>query len=179
MTLSSPTPPMPAYAPPQRRVALVIGSGSVKCAAALGLWRVLEREGIGLDLIVGCSGGSLYAAATALGFTAERTAELSLRLFTREAAGGRDRGALLRARFPRLFGFDERFGLRSDRRVLAGIREAFGERTFADAAVPLYITATDFHNGEQVVMSSGSIAEAVRASIAIPFAFAPYQVGER
>ena len=71
----------------------------------------------------------------------------SPRLFTREATGQRDRAALLRAAFPRLFGFDERFGLRSDRKVIAGIREAFGERTFADAAVPLYITATDFRTG--------------------------------
>jgi len=179
MSLTTPPQPPPTLAPPPRRVALVIGSGSVKCAAALGLWRVLEREGIGLDLIVGCSGGALYAAATALGFTADHTADLSLRLFTREATGQRDRVALLRAAFPRLFGFDERFGLRSDRKVMAGIREAFGERTFADAAVPLYITATDFHNGEQVVLSSGSIAEAVRASIAIPFAFAPHRVDGR
>jgi len=179
MTLTSPTQPPPAYAPPQRRVALVIGSGSVKCAAALGLWRVLQREGIGLDLIVGCSGGSLYAATTALGFTAEHAADLSARLFTREATGQRDRAALLRAAFPRLLGFSERFGLRSDRRVVAGIREAFGERTFADATVPLYITATDFHTGEQVVLSRGSVAEAVRASIAIPFAFAPHEVDGR
>ena len=41
------------------RVAVVLGSGSVKCAAALGLLRVLQREGIGIDMIVGCSGGSL------------------------------------------------------------------------------------------------------------------------
>ncbi|MFO7585928.1 MAG: patatin-like phospholipase family protein [Anaerolineales bacterium] len=47
----------------QPRIGLVIGSGSVKCAAALGLWKVLEREGIQLDMVVGCSGGSLYATA--------------------------------------------------------------------------------------------------------------------
>ena len=49
----------------KRRVALVIGAGSVKCAAALGLWRALERHGIELDMVVGCSGGSLYAAVMA------------------------------------------------------------------------------------------------------------------
>ena len=177
MTTSS-TPPA-AYAPPQRRVALVIGSGSVKCAAALGLWRVLQREGIGLDLVVGCSGGSLYAAATAFGYPVEQATDLSLRLFTREATGVRDRRALLRAAFPRLFGFDERFGLRSDRRVMAGIREAFGDRTFADAGIPLYIAATDFRTGEQAVLSQGLVADAIRASIAIPFVFAPHPVDGR
>jgi len=50
-----------------RRVALVIGAGSVKCAAALGLLKVLDREGIAIDMVVGCSGGSLYAAFIGLG----------------------------------------------------------------------------------------------------------------
>lgn len=183
---TTPTPtvatPAATHAPDaaaQPRVALVIGSGSVKCAAALGLWRVLRREGIGLDLVVGCSGGSLYAAAIALGYSPEQAADLSLRLFTREATGVRDRRALLRAAFPRLFGFDERFGMRGDGRVVAGIREAFGERTFADAQIPLYIAATDFRTGEQAVLHRGDIASAVRASIAIPFVFAPYEVDGR
>jgi len=54
-------------AAPRRRVALVIGSGSVKCAAALGLQRVLAREGIAVDMVVGCSGGSIYASFLAAG----------------------------------------------------------------------------------------------------------------
>lgn len=177
MTNPITTPPAGvAYTPPQKRVALVIGSGSVKCAAALGLYRVLQREGIGLDLIVGCSGGSLYAASLALGHTVEHATELSTTLFTRETTGVRDRKALLRAMFPRLFGFDERFGMRNDRPVRAAIATAFGEQTFADTVTPLYITATNFHSGEQVVLREGRIRDAVRASIAIPFAFAPWEV---
>ena len=51
------------------RIALVIGSGSVKCAAALGLMKVLEREGIDVDLVVGCSGGAIYASLIPLGWS--------------------------------------------------------------------------------------------------------------
>ena len=69
----SPT-PLPA-GEGSNRVAVVIGSGSVKCAAALGLLKVLDREGISIDLIVGCSGGSLYAAMIALGRNAARPYE--------------------------------------------------------------------------------------------------------
>ena len=43
----------------KKKIALVIGAGSVKCAAALGLWKVLERENIHFDMLVGCSGGSI------------------------------------------------------------------------------------------------------------------------
>ena len=51
---------------PRLRVAVVIGSGSVKCAAALGLFKVLARESIPIDMVVGCSGGALYAALIAM-----------------------------------------------------------------------------------------------------------------
>jgi NTE family protein len=90
-------------------VALVIGSGSVKCAAAIGVWKVLAREGIAVDIAVGCSGGSIYAAAIALGFdvaeSERRTLVMWRDLFTRFHYR-----SLLRAVFPRLLRFDERVG---------------------------------------------------------------------
>ncbi|HZT09910.1 MAG TPA: patatin-like phospholipase family protein, partial [Actinomycetota bacterium] len=55
------------------RVGVVIGSGSIKCASALGLLRVLQRERIAVDLAVGCSAGGLYASALALGWDLEET----------------------------------------------------------------------------------------------------------
>ena len=161
------------------RLAVVIGSGSVKCAAAVGLWRVLQREGIVPDLLVGCSGGAVFAAGLALGHAPAEVEALAARFFTREATSRRDRGALWRAAFPRLFGFTERWGLRDERPLLAALRGGFGERTFADARVRLLCTATDFHTGEQVVLGDGAIVDAVRASIAIPFAFAPWRLGGR
>jgi NTE family protein len=45
--------------------------------------------------------------------------------------------------------------------------------------MPLHITATDFANGEQVILSSGSLVDAIRASVALPFAFPPWRVGDR
>jgi len=162
-----------------RRLALVIGSGSVKCAAALGLLKVLRREGITVDMVVGCSGGSLYAAMIALGGGVEEAEEKTRRLWTREITKRRNTKALFSAILPRLFGFDERFGLVDDRMVLERLRAAFGTRTFQDARIPLYLTATDFHTGEQAVFSSGSLVDAVRASIAIPYVFQPWRIGER
>jgi len=44
----------------RKRVAVVIGSGSVKCAAAIELTHVLAREGIDVDLLVGCSAGAIF-----------------------------------------------------------------------------------------------------------------------
>jgi NTE family protein len=162
-----------------RRVALVIGAGSVKCAAALGLWKVLAREGIELDMVVGCSGGSLYAAAMALGFDAEASEDLTRRLWTREVTRKRDLRSLLSAFAPRLFGFDGSFGMIHDGGAVKALTRVFGERTFQDARTPLHIVATDVADGEKVVLSEGRIVDAVRASIAIPYVWKPWRVGDR
>lgn len=162
-----------------RKVSLVIGAGAIKCAAALGVHKVLQENGIDIELVVGCSGGSLYAALIALGYSAEESRELTLSTWTRDLTKKRDRKALLRALMPKYFGFDARFGMVDDTLIVRRLRRVYGERTFADAKIPLFVVATDFMNGEKVVLSEGSLAEAIRASIAIPFVFRPWKVGER
>jgi NTE family protein len=161
------------------RVALVIGSGSVKCAAALGLMKVFEREQIKVNLVVGCSGGAIYAALVALGWPVERAIEATLRMWTREVTEKRNLRALLQIVLPQLVKFDETFGLIDDRLINQRLRQGYEGATFADARIPLYVTATDFYNGEQVVLSAGSVAEAVRASISIPIIFPPHKLDGR
>jgi NTE family protein len=166
-------------APPNRRIALVIGAGSVKCAAALGLQKVLDREGIGVDLVVGCSGGSMYATFIALGINVQTAEEMTRRLWTSELTKRRHYPSLLRAMLPQIFPFRESFGLVDDRLILDRLQTAFGKRTFEEARIPLYLTATDFHTGEQVVFSSGKLVDAIRASIAIPYVFRPWPIDGR
>jgi len=172
------TAPSPA-APRPPGVALVIGSGSVKCAAALGLLKVLSREKIGIDLVVGCSGGSLYAALIALGIDVATAEEMTKRLWTKDLTAKKNLRAALSVVLPRLFRFNERFGLVDDSLILKRLKEAFGAYTFDDAKIPLYLTATDFWTGEQVVFDRGDLVDAIRASIAIPYVFAPWKVGDR
>lgn len=161
------------------RLALVIGSGAVKCAAALGVWKVLSRAGIQVDLLVGCSGGSLFAATMALGYSVDECIELTQRLWDRSITRRRDTRSILKAILPRVFKFDERFGMVDDRVMLANLRHVFGERTFADIVTPLYLLATDFQTGEQVVLDRGSLVDALRASVSIPFIWRPWRIGDR
>jgi len=161
------------------RVALVIGSGSVKCAAALGLMKVLAREHIDVDMVVGCSGGSIYASLIALGWSVERATDATLRMWTREVTSKRSMKAILQLALPFLFKFDETFGLIDDSLINRRLVRGFEGATFADTNIPLFVTATDLYNGEQVVLSEGSVADAVRASISIPFIFPPHKINER
>jgi len=163
----------------KQRIALVIGSGSVKCAAALGLMKVLERENINVDMVVGCSGGSIYASLIALGWSIERATETTLRMWTRELTAKRNKRAFLQLAIPWIFKFDETFSLIDDGLINRRLKEGFEGATFTQTRIPLYVVATDLYNGEQAVMSEGSIAEAVRGSISIPYIFPPYKLNGR
>jgi len=165
--------------PPKKRIAVVIGAGSVKCAAGLGLVRVLAREGIDIDLLVGCSAGSIFTALTAVGHDSKKSEDIAEHLWTHELTATRDNRALLSVLLPRLFGFNEHFGLRRDTHVMQRLREVFGKTRLEDLRIPLRVTATDFHNGEQVIFDKGSLVDAIRASISIPFIFKPWHIDGR
>lgn len=163
----------------KKRVALVVGSGSVQCAAALGLWKVLLREGIPLDLLVGCSGGSVYTSVMALGNDVDTCVGLTQALWTPALTKKRDTRAILSAFLPRVFGFDGHFGMVHDGPLARTLHTLYGDKSFADATIPLRVVATDMHNGEQVTLADGRVRDAVRASIAIPYVWKPWRVGDR
>ncbi len=155
-------------------VTLVIGSGSVKCAAAIGVVKALSDAGIGIDRVVGCSGGALFAAGVALGFDTARMTDITVRTWTRKVTSKRSNMGLLRLLAPRLFGFrPESFGLRDDGPMLSAFREVFGRQRIEDTPIPLHITATDFMNGELVDITRGDLVDAIRASVSLPLAFRP------
>lgn len=163
----------------KKKIALVIGAGSVKCAASLGLWKVLAQENIQFDLIVGCSGGSLYAAGMALGFSLDETVERTKALWNESVTEKRNWRALISAVLPKVFGFNERFSMIDDGPLLARLRDVFGAKTFADAGLPLYLMATDLYSGESIALCEGTLVDAIRASIAIPYIWSAWPLDGR
>src|SRR5688500_10636825 len=159
----------------KKKIALVIGAGSVKCAAALGLWKVLDKENIHVDMIVGCSGGSLYAAAMAMGFSLEESIENTKKLWNRSITEQRNWGALASIILPSLFKFNNQFSMMSDAPMLKSFRSVFGEKTFDDAKIPLYLMATDFETGESIAQHEGRLVDALRASVAIPYIWSAWK----
>jgi NTE family protein len=161
----------------KRRVSLVIGAGGIKCAAAIGLWKVLRDEGIEINLLVGASGGSLYAGAIALGWDDQTLASKTIDLWTTDIMEGYTTN--LRAAMSGETRFSEASGLVDDRRLNERLTAAFMDALFTDAPLPLRIAACDLYTGETIVISSGKIVDAVRASVSIPFLFPPWRIGER
>ncbi len=169
----------PAQAKPRRKVALVIGAGALKCAAAFGVAKVLHREGVPIDMVVGCSGGAFCAAwLSGGGVDADAGAALFAEGWSR-AFSRVDYRSILGAIFPRVLGFSDQASIFDDRAVNAGIRSFAGDATVEGQSIPLFLVATDFVSGEKVVLSSGSLFDAIRASIALPLILPPWRVEGR
>jgi len=162
-----------------RRLALVIGSGGVRAAAALGVAEVLHSEGLAPSHIVGCSAGALFGALLASGRPVEEAVRTATSLWTKELTRHRRWRAAAQMLMPRLLGFDADFALRDDAPVLERLHAAFGTLCFDDLPVPLRVTATCADSGHTIVLNKGRLVDALRASIALPFMFAPQQLAGR
>jgi len=161
----------------QNRVALVIGSGGIKCAAVIGLWHVFQEEGFQIDSIVSCSGGSLYGTLIANDVDVKYMQEQSKILWTSEIMQGYT--ANLKASKDGTLRFNERSGMVDDSALNKNLEKIFGELTFSDLHLPLKIAATDMLTGEKVILSEGKVFDAIRASVAIPIIFPPWEVNGR
>lgn len=158
----SPKPrPLPSYYVPEKiRVALVLGSGGVRGMAHVGVLEVLEEAGIEIDLIVGCSAGSIVGA-----FYAEKAS-------VREIIE-----PIWEIKTNTVLDFDMwncRYGLSQGRSMLKVMDKKLNAETFEDLKIPLVVVASDLHSGELVTIGTGDLADAVRASCSIPFFFVPY-----
>ena len=147
------------------------------CAASLGLSKTLRREGLTPGMAVGCSGGSIYAATIALGMDPEEAQRLTLNLFTSDVFEGYTSN--LKSALTGETRFTESSSLIDDNIMYERLGRVFAEKTFEDTVFPLHIVATNLYTGERVVISSGKILDAIRASIAIPMIFSPWKIGDQ
>lgn len=161
----------------RNRLSVVIGSGGVLCAASLGLSKALRREGLIPGMAVGCSGGSLYAAIIALGLDPDEAERLTLNLFTSDVFEGYTSN--LKSALSGETRFTETSSLIDDNVMYERLKGVFGEKSFSDTVFPLHIVATELYTGERVVISTGKILDAIRASIAIPMIFSPWRIGDQ
>lgn len=144
------------------QLALALSGGAARAMSHIGVLKALERHGISPTAIAGTSSGAVYAALYALSGSALEVERL---------VRSQDVGELWRQAFD--FGL-HRGALVNGRRLAEWMdRKFFFGATFADTVVPLRIACTDLSSRELVVLSSGSISAAVRASSALPGIFAP------
>lgn len=161
------------------RFAVVLGSGGVRSIAALGMVEVLVREGLTPDLVVGCSAGAMFGALIAAGHSAGEAVRIATTLWSPEVTRKRRWLAIPQMLWPRLGRFDADFALRDDGPVMQRLEQAFGDVRIENLGIALRVATTDAATGERVVLDQGPLVTALRASIALPFMFAPVHIEGR
>jgi NTE family protein len=161
------------------RVAVVIGSGGLKCLAAIALFEFLEKEGITPALLVGASGGGTLAAAAGIGLDAARMQDLAKEMVNPRLFRRFDWRAVLGAIGIPFFRFEQTSGLVKPGPIRAVFRRIFGDRRLEDLPIRTVLLATDLTSFEPVALERGPVADAVYASATMPVLLPPLEIEGR
>jgi NTE family protein len=147
----------------RKRIGLALGSGASRGWAHIGIIDALEKADIPIDIIAGCSVGGYIGAIYASGGLG------SLKEF------------LFRMDGKKIFSyFDVAFSRSGLLNGTKRVNELFSMhtqvKTFEELNIPLAMVATDLARGEKVVLQSGSITNALRATMSYPGIFAPVKI---
>ncbi|MEI6668040.1 MAG: patatin-like phospholipase family protein [Acidobacteriota bacterium] len=149
-------------------IGLALGGGAAFGLAHLGVLKVLDDAGIPIDLVAGCSQGSIVAVGYATGLPVAEMIRIAKELGTRKN--------FLVAPDPTFF---TKPGIFFGQKFVAMMRPFLkGKETFEHLVLPCRTVATDVETGERVAIGTGRLETAYRASSSVPMVMAPVKVGE-
>lgn len=148
----------------QHGIVLALGGGGARGLAHLGVIEVLVRENIPVQAIVGTSIGAEIGAFFAAGTSVEEMKQLAcrmdwistMRLFTPDFAEA---------------------GLTGGKGIHEYLSPYMADKVIENLPIAFAAVATDLANGEEVVIHSGNLLDAVRASISYPGLLSPFRRG--
>ena len=192
--------------PPRPKVGVVLGGGGAKGAAHIGALKYIEEMGIPIDYVAGTSMGSIIGGLYAMGYTPDELTVLIANMDWSQYIGNRidrpmmsdeakRRSSTLLVNVP--FSLEILFDKNSNSNFISQLPSAYvnnsslvnlfndlcvgyqEEMDFNNMPIPFACVATDLITGNEVVLRSGSVPTAMRASMAIPGVFSPVQMGDK
>jgi predicted acylesterase/phospholipase RssA len=176
------------------RWALVLSGGVARGIAHVGVLRAIEEQGLRPDLVVGTSMGALVGALWASGRTSDELQRIfkdndTRTLFDPAPGGFEWRGTVATRPWITLFGGGPPLRLPTGVLDDAGVNDllarylllgdALAQTDFDRLPVPFRAVETDAGTLDPVVIDSGSVARAVRASISLPLLFPAVWMNDR
>jgi len=179
----------------RKKIGLALGGGGVRGFSHIGVLRVLEEEGIAVDLIAGTSAGALIGGAFASGQSSREIQE-KIDAYMRSQEFEE---STIKSVGESFFGDKKNFFQKAQtyikNRVLfvqaffkssvlpaddfqALINFFLPDIDITETRIPLRVVSTDLITGKKVVLDRGSLRQAVLASCAVPGAIAPVRLGE-
>jgi NTE family protein len=190
---ATPEPQTPPDTHHRPRIGLVLSGGGARGTAHIGVLKVLEQMHVPIDAIAGTSMGAVVGGLYASGLSARDIEKIMTSINWQDAF--RDRPPredldLRRKEEDETFLVKYHFGVRDGHLVVPKgliqgqkLTETLRRLTlpvarisdFDDLPTPFRAVATDLENGETVVMASGDLTSAMRASLSAPGVFAPVE----
>src|SRR3989304_156216 len=162
------TPPTKVEAPPPppraAKIALVLGAGSSKGFAHIGVLKVLETNKVPIHMIIGTSVGSAVGSLYAYGYNAFQLQKVSFSI---------EKGDVVDLMIIPDNGFIK------GEKLEEFINKTLNHTPMEKLKIPFYAVATDIQSGQEVVFGRGNTGQAVRASCSIPGVFSPVTIGAR
>ncbi|MCX5811605.1 MAG: patatin-like phospholipase family protein [Proteobacteria bacterium] len=147
------------------KIDLVLGGGSAKGFAHVGVIRVLEQEKIPIHMIIGTSVGSLIGGIYASNPDSFQLEWIAFKI---------DKNDILD--FSIIY---SKLGPVQGAKLETFVEQTVKVKKVEDTKIPFYPIATDLNTGETIILEKGSLAKAIRASSSIPGIFAPVTFGNR
>ena len=139
------------------KVGLVLSGGGARGMSHIGVLKALVEHGVKPDIISGTSAGAFVGALFASGYTPEEILTI-----------------VLDTKFSRFLRFGLSFsGLLKIDRAEEILKKHIPENAFEALKIPLVVTATDIHGGEEVIFRTGELAKPILASCCLPGLFKP------
>jgi NTE family protein len=149
----------------KRKIGIALSGGGARGLAHIGVLQVLENLGVEIK---GVSGSSMGAVVGAIYCAGVNLKEMESYINSMDW-----RSFLLFSDFS-----ISRSGIINGRRVEEVLKKFLGNKTFTDCAKEFCCVAVDIISGKKVLLNSGSLVDAVRASLSIPGFFVPVIKGE-
>ncbi len=140
------------------RIALTLWGWGARGLAHVWVLRYLEEHHIQIEEISGTSAWAIVGAMIAYGMNSQDIVKI-----------------LDQLNIVKLADINLRTGFLKGEKIRAYFETLFGDTQIQDLKIPLAISATDINTGEQIILRSWSIVDALRASVSIPGIFAPYE----
>ncbi len=144
-------------------ISVALGGGGAKGNSHIGVLRRLEKEGYHIRAVAGTSFGGIVGSLYAAGYTPDQIEESFLKIDQTKLYGRRHHEG------PSLLGLAG---------VCQWLDEVIGERTFSDMKLPFAVTAVDLKCGCEVILSEGSVKDALLSTIALPGIFPPFLIND-
>ncbi len=167
--------------PPPEKIGIALGAGGAKGLAHILMLEALDEMGIRPHMMAGSSMGAVIGVLYASGLSGKEIRQFIGRLVVTgdeswpEALFSKDLVKWIDFIEPELGSG----GLIDGENFIRYLHTAIGGSVFSELSIPFKVVAADFWRREQVVIESGSLLPALKASMAIPGLFAPVTMNDR